>query len=241
MQELVFQTRAIITLQVPTLDNSAAWELVDGNDSGDPCAPISDWLQAFEGIKYYNSKVIAEEENAGEIEPDDGTDNLGGSSETEILPKLGERVITFSLGPLHIYDHTDGFQHFYEFYAFPTPATRFEELNRTWTNSLRYANRLTYFGKQGYMANITSQNESEVLREKVKSTGWLGGLRTGHGDNETNIETCGGFRQLDETVERRRAAQYNQIFKNPSMPTWGSYGNNVTIPPDGTFYTGIWW
>ena len=225
------------TLHVPTLDNSAAWELVDGNDSGDPCAPISDWLQAFEGIKYYNSKVIAEEENAGEIEPDDGTDNLGGSSETEILPKLGERVITFSLGPLHIYDHTDGFQHFYEFYAFPTPETRFEELDRTWTNSLRYANRLTYFGKQGYMANITSQNESEVLREKVKSTGWLGGLRTGHGDNETNIETCGGFRQLDETVERRRAAQYNQIFKNPSMPTWGSYGNNVTIPPDGTFYT----
>ena len=76
--------------EVPTLDNSSAWALVDGNESGDPCAPISDWLQAFEGIKYHNSKVLAEEENAGEIDPEDGTDNLGGSTETEILPKLGE-------------------------------------------------------------------------------------------------------------------------------------------------------
>ena len=226
--------------QVPSLDNpnSSYWELVDGNDSGDPCAPISDWLQAFEGIKYYNSKVIAEEENVGEIEPDDGTDNLGGASESEILPKLGERVITFSLGPLHIYNHTDGFQHFYEFYSFPTPATRFEPEDRLWTSSLRYANRLTYFGKQGYMANVTSQDESEVLREKVKSTGWLGGLRTGHGDDEDNVTTCGGFRQLEEDIERRTTAQYNQIFKNPTMPTWQSKMVGDTILPNETFYTG---
>ena len=222
--------------QVPTLDNSAAWELVDGNDSGDPCAPISDWLQAFEGIKYYNSKVIAEEENVGEIDPEDGTDNLGGATESEILPKLGERVITFSLGPLHIYNHTDGFQHFYEFYAFPTPATRFASENRTWTSSLRMANRLTYFGKQGYMANVTSQDESEVLREKVKSTGWLGGLRVSHGDTRARTEECGGFRQLSEGRGRRSAAQYNQIFKNPNMQSWGSLGNNETISPNETFF-----
>ena len=224
--------------QVPTLDNTSAWSLVDGNAPGDPCAPISDWLQAFEGIKYHNSKVLAEEENAGEIDPEDGTDNLGGSTETEILPKLGERVITFSLGPLHIYNHSDGFQHFYEFYAFPTPASRFDEEDRLWTSSLRMANRLTYFGKQGYMANVTSQDESEVLREKVQSTGWLGGLRTGHGDNESNVELCGGFRQLDEDIERRTAAQYNQIFKNTGMPTWQSKMANDTIAPNETFYTG---
>ena len=104
------------TDQVPTLYNTAAWELVDGNDSGDPCAPISDWLQAFEGIKYLNSKVANQEADAGEIDPEDGTDNNQGNDNDAVLPKLGERVITFSLGPLHIYNHTDGFQHFYEFY-----------------------------------------------------------------------------------------------------------------------------
>ena len=105
------------TDQVPTLYNTAAWELVDGNDSGDPCAPISDWLQAFEGIKYLNSKVANQEADAGEIDPEDGTDNNQGNDNDAVLPKLGERVVTFSLGPLHIYNHTDGFQHFYEFYS----------------------------------------------------------------------------------------------------------------------------
>ena len=235
-------------LEVPTLynaDSSGAWELVDGNDPGDPCAPISDWLQAFEGIKYYNSKVIAEEENVGEIEPDDGTDNLGGASESEILPKLGERVITFSLGPLHIYNHTDGFQHFYEFYAFPTPTSRFSSERRTWTRSLWYANRLSYFGKQGYMANITSQDESEVLREKVKSTGWLGGLRTGDGDDDADILRCGGFRQLDEGRGRRAGFQYQELNNNHTlnlterplaMPSWDELTDGQVIENGGTFY-----
>ena len=70
-----------------------------------------------------------------------------------MLPKLGERTILFSLGPLHIYNHTDGFQHFYEFYSFPTPTARFDDPNRSWSKGLRYANNLRYFGKQGYLAN----------------------------------------------------------------------------------------
>ena len=218
-------------------DSTPAWELVDGNDAEDPCSPISDWLQAFEGIKYYNIKVAAQEEDSGEIDPEDGTNNFQGNDNDETLPKLGERVITFSLGPLHIYNHTDGFQHFYEFYSFPTPAGRFLTDNRRWNSSLRYANDLKYFAKQGYMANVTSLDESEVLREKVKSTGWLGGLRTGDGDNEGDIETCGGLRQLDEDRERRNASQYNQIFKNPDMERWSDLGNNETIGPDETFYT----
>ena len=64
---------------------------------------------------------------------------------------------------------------------------------------------MRYFGKQGYLANITSLDESEVLREKVKSTGWLGGIRTGDGDSESDIEQCGGLRQLSEPRGRRRA------------------------------------
>ena len=63
---------------VPTLYNSARWELVDGNDDEDPCAPISDWMQAFEGIQYFNSKVQAQDDDAGEIDPEDGTDNIQG-------------------------------------------------------------------------------------------------------------------------------------------------------------------
>ena len=102
-------------------DTTPAWELVDGQDTEDPCSPISEWLQAFEGIKYFNDKVSELEEGAGEIDPADGTNNFQNEVNADVIPKLGERVVTFSLGPLHIYDHTDGFQHFYEFYSFPTP------------------------------------------------------------------------------------------------------------------------
>ena len=34
-------------------------------------------------------------------------------------PSLGERTILFSLGPLHVDEHRDGYNHFYEFYEFP--------------------------------------------------------------------------------------------------------------------------
>ena len=221
---------------VPTLYNSARWELVDGNDDEDPCAPISDWMQAFEGIQYFNSKVQAQDEDAGEIDPEDGTDNIQGSDNADTLPKLGERVITFSLGPLHIYNHTDGFQHFYEFYSFPTPTSRFEDANRSWSKTLRYANDLTYFGKQGYLANITSLDESEVLREKVKSTGWLGGIRTGHGDTEANVEQCGGFRQLSEPRGRRSAADYRRMFRD-DVANYTSLANGASVANRAVFFT----
>ncbi|WP_440910182.1 LamG-like jellyroll fold domain-containing protein [Candidatus Pelagibacter sp.] len=224
------------TDQVPTLYNTAAWELVDGNDSGDPCAPISDWLQAFEGIKYLNSKVANQEDDAGEIDPEDGTDNNQGNDNDAILPKLGERVVTFSLGPLHIYNHTDGFQHFYEFYSFPTPTARFDDPNRSWSKGLRYANNLRYFGKQGYLANITSLDESEVLREKVKSTGWLGGIRTGDGDSESDIEQCGGLRQLSEPRGRRSADDYDRIFKD-TVQNYTSIANGASVADDSVFFT----
>ena len=59
------------------------------------------------------------------------------------------------------------------------------------------------------MANITSLDESEVLR-KVKY--WMArGIRTGHGDTETNVEQCGGFRQLSEPRGRRSAADYRRM------------------------------
>ena len=51
-----------------------------------------------------------------------------------LVASLGERTILFSLGPLHVEEHRDGYNHFYEFYEFPARPTNTSQIvNKIYT------------------------------------------------------------------------------------------------------------
>ena len=107
--------------QTPTIYNPHNWTMYEGDESDAPCADVDVWTQAFESIKYYNSKEVDAEEGANPYayEGTDGSDGTEGDQMLKLLqPSLGERTILFSLGPLHVEEHRDGYNHFYEFYEF---------------------------------------------------------------------------------------------------------------------------
>ena len=63
-------------VQTPTIYNPDNWTLYEGNESDAPCANVDEWTQAFESIKYFNSKEVDAEdgENPFANEGTDGTD-----------------------------------------------------------------------------------------------------------------------------------------------------------------------
>ena len=188
--------------KTPTIYNPEVWTLFTGNESNAPCADVDVWDQAFESIYYFNNKVVEAEEgeNPYANEGTDGTDGTELSEDDDSLPSLGERTILFSLGPLHVEEHRDGYNHFYEFYEFPRRASGnsnndiFNDRNRRMNEAFSLARQLEYFGKSAYLATITSESENDIVTEKAVGNGWMGGLtQSANQTTPGDLNKCGGF------------------------------------------------
>ena len=94
---------------------------------------------------------------------------------------MGERVIIFSLGPLHVQKHPDGYNHFYEFYKFPylkeyPSYNNYNDNNRRMNEGFTLSKQLQYFAKTGYLATITSEEENNIILKKQLVMVGEGGL-----------------------------------------------------------------
>jgi hypothetical protein len=208
--------------QTPTIFNPQIWTFYEGDEADAPCADIDVWTEAFESIKYFNTlardpTVDTNPYNESEIvASDDVAETLDDPDDYEIEDEsvneasLGERVIIFSLGPLHVNKHRDGYNHFYEFYEFPARAAEtpnasqnlYNDKNRRMNEAFSLSRQLEYFGKSGYLATVTSEIENNIITEKAVGNGWMGGLTGSANQNSvTNLNKCGGFRQRDNTAQ----------------------------------------
>jgi hypothetical protein len=75
----------------------------------------------------------------------------------------GSRSIQFSLGPGLPYS-VNG--HYYEYINVG---------GLTWPAASAAASARTYFGRQGYLATITSAGENAFVEQKLNGNGWIGG------------------------------------------------------------------
>ena len=82
-----------------------------------------------------------------------------------------EKTFSLSIGDANYLPLTD---HFYEFVDAP---------NITWKNAKVAAENRTYFGRQGYLATLTNQEEADFAGKQASGTGWIGGS-----DEETEGE-----------------------------------------------------
>ena len=114
--------------ETPTIYNPTIWQLYSGNENDAPCGDLNFWQQAFESIKYINTLAVDPTSGtnpyneAAPSEPGDDPEDMAEEDENTNEASLGERVIIFSLGPLHVQKHLDGYNHFYEFLQFPVLA-----------------------------------------------------------------------------------------------------------------------
>lgn len=76
-----------------------------------------------------------------------------------------QRTVTFSLGTALPFSDNG---HFYEFVTSPTSIK--------WPEARNAAEGRSYYGRQGYLATITSAKENGFIAEKASSKGWIGGL-----------------------------------------------------------------
>ena len=74
-----------------------------------------------------------------------------------------EKTFSLSIGDADYLPSTD---HFYEFVSLP---------NITWTDAKVAAENKNYFGRQGYLATLTSQEESDFAGKQASGPGWIGG------------------------------------------------------------------
>jgi len=75
----------------------------------------------------------------------------------------GEKLFSFTIGDANYLPATG---HYYEYIA---------NIGITWNNAKIAAESKTYFGLQGYLATITSSDESQLAGEQAKGAGWIGG------------------------------------------------------------------
>ena len=226
--------------QTPTIFNPQVWTMYEGDESDAPCADIDVWEQAFESIKYFNSKEVDAEdgENPYANEGSDGTDGTNNDDDEESTPSLGERTILFSLGPLHVNEHRDGYNHFYEFYQFPArpegtavaQQNLYNNNNRRMNEAFSLSRQLDYFGKSGYLATITSEAEDDIITEKAVGNGWMGGLGlSDDSDSNADLNKCGGFRQRSSRAEATADFRALRDFENIPMYRGGEdYGSSVS-------------
>ncbi|MDA8762583.1 hypothetical protein N9M81_04725, partial [Flavobacteriaceae bacterium] len=74
----------------------------------------------------------------------------------------GERSFSFTIGDANYLPATE---HFYVY----------KENNLvTWTDAKNLAESSTYFGLQGYLATIISEEENQISAEQITGTGWIG-------------------------------------------------------------------
>jgi len=79
-----------------------------------------------------------------------------------------EKEFSFSIGEANYLPSTG---HYYEYVA---------DLGITWSDARVKAEARTYFGLQGYLATITSQEEAQLSGEQVPGSGWIGGSDAGN-------------------------------------------------------------
>ena len=75
----------------------------------------------------------------------------------------GEKDFSFTLGDANYLPSTG---HFYEYV---------QNLGITWSNARTLAETYTYYGLQGYLATITSNDEAQLSGEQAAGAGWIGG------------------------------------------------------------------
>ena len=215
----------------PTIYNISAWELYSGNETDAPCAAVSTWMNAFESIQYFNKNEVTDGDEVNPFANEAGGTNE--NTESSASATLGERVILFTLGPLHVNKHLDGFNHFYEFYQFPvsTSGKAYNNRNTRYSEGYKVANRLHYFAKTGYLATITSEAENEVVAEKAKGNGWLGGLAQSLNQNTTaNLGKCGG--PMNRTSQATAVEDWRALKNVDTMPIYtrgANYNANTRL------------
>ena len=196
--------------ETPTIYNPNTWQLYSGNEDDALCGELNFWQQAFESIKYFNTLAVDPSSGtnpyneADSLDPNADAENYEIEDEDTNEASLGERVIIFSLGPLHVQKHLDGSNHFYEFYQFPVRASGTQNLyndnNRRMNESFTLSNQLHYFSKTGYLVTVTSEEENDIITEKAIGNGWLGGIaQTNNQNSNANLNECGGIRQRVKT------------------------------------------
>lgn len=79
------------------------------------------------------------------------------------LNPFGQKSFSITIGQANYLPLT---QHYYQFIP---------NLGVTWTNAKTLAEAATYYGLQGYLATITSQEEAVIAGEQSNGAGWIGG------------------------------------------------------------------
>lgn len=75
----------------------------------------------------------------------------------------GEKFFSFNIGAANFLPSTN---HFYEYVP---------DLGIDWETARQAAENRTYFGLQGYLATIGSQDEAQITGEQAAGAGWIGG------------------------------------------------------------------
>jgi len=75
--------------------------------------------------------------------------------------------------------YLEGTQHYYQYIAY-TGGTN------TWTDAYNAAKNMTYAGRQGYLATVTSIEEDLFIYRAANTVGWLGGTTLPHGTKTGN-------------------------------------------------------
>ena len=82
---------------------------------------------------------------------------------TTITSNVGERTFSLTIDDANYLPSTD---HFYQFIDIP---------NITWSDAKIAAENLTYYGRQGYLATLTSLEEANFAGKQASGAGWIGG------------------------------------------------------------------
>ncbi|SDR65638.1 gliding motility-associated C-terminal domain-containing protein [Polaribacter sp. KT25b] len=89
------------------------------------------------------------------------------SSTTNVV---AEKFFSLSIGDANYLPSTD---HFYEFV---------DNQSITWSDAKIAAENRTYFGRQGYLATLTSKEEADFAGKQASGAGWIGGSDAGSPD-----------------------------------------------------------
>ncbi len=83
--------------------------------------------------------------------------------ESSLVAISGEKVFSITLGDANYLSSTD---HYYEYVS---------DLGITWTKAKTEAEGRTYFGLQGYLATLVTDDEAQFAGKQVSGAGWIGG------------------------------------------------------------------
>lgn len=124
---------------------------------------------------------------------------------------VSDRTISFSMGSALSYS---GNGHFYEY--LPAGA-----LN--WDAAVTAASNRAYFGRQGYLATITSQGENDFIAQKTQGVGWIGAVDIGrkNGESATNNPAAGDWRWVTGPEGLQDSGK--------GLPLWNGYSPGSSV------------